>query len=509
MTLNYHAEEDDQRQLKVTVDVEEDRVQRAMRAKARELARQLHIPGFRPGKAPYGVVVRRIGAEALRVEAAESLAPDIFEELLSVLDIHTYGQPTLDDMELEPFRLQFTVPLEPVVDLDNYRAIRLEKETVAITDEAVDDALQHVRANHEVIEPVERPAEPGDLLTLSGRGMYVDSEGEEQVLFDEERREMLLDADVTFKGTGFVEKLIGLETGDEAAFEIMFPDEYDDEVLAGREASFNLTVLDVKRRELPALDDELAKLEGSYETLEELRAALAENLKEQAEQQARADFFENMISKIRDGATLNYPPAAVEAELDSALEDMQERIKRVGWEWEDYLRLQKETEESIRESWREAVVDRLERDLILLHFVRNERLTLSQDAIDGAIEERTAEIDDEELRVQMREYYENGPGLQRLSNELVFDMVFERMEAIGAGTAPDPAELEGSEDSQEDESELHDSESATAVTKSAITDTAIAGSVDSAGGQSEPADSEAMESGDEVATVAETEDLEN
>ncbi len=457
MTLNIQSVEDEQRQLKVTVEVSEERVQRAMRQMARRLARDLHIPGFRPGKAPYDVVVRRVGEDALRAEAVEEITPEIFTEMLEELDVNPYVQPSLDQLELQPLQLQFTVPLKPVVDLGDYRAIRMSHDPVEVTEEAVNNALEYVRRRHEVVEPVERPSQRGDVLTASRRGVSLNDAGEEKVIFNDSRLEIILDDEVTFKGTTFVDQLIGLEAGDDATFAISFPEDYDDPDVAGFEVKFELTVLDVKKREVPELDDELAKLEGDYETLDELRADIRSGLEDEAKGQARADLFDGMIEKIKEGATMAYPPALIEVDVEERLDDLKARVARLEWQWEDYLRLQNQTEEGLKEPWRESAVGRVETNLVLTQLLENEQIMLTPEMVEASIEERTAPITDEKLRDELRAYYETGAGLDRLRNVLLIDLIVDRLEQIADGAAPDlppqelseedaPAEMEATAD---------------------------------------------------------------
>ena len=175
MTLTIQKEEDDKRQMKLTIEVDEARVERAMRQKANELAREIRIPGFRKGKAPYGVIVRRVGREYLRIEAVEDLVDEIFREVLAVEEIEPYAQPSMDDLEIEPLVMKFTVPLEPVVTLGAYREIRKEIEPIVISDEAVEEALEQVQTRHQTVEPVDRPIQAGDLVTFGGKGEFLTS----------------------------------------------------------------------------------------------------------------------------------------------------------------------------------------------------------------------------------------------------------------------------------------------------------------------------------------------
>lgn len=489
MTLTIHTEEDEQRQLKVTVEVPEERVEQQMKRTAREIARSVDIPGFRRGRVPYNIIVQRVGRDALRSEAVEEILEPVFEETLAEIDVTPYAQPELDDLEMEPMVIKFTIPMEPVVELGDYRSIRRELPEVNVTDEAVQEALEHIRTHHEVLEPVDRPIEEGDVVALSGTGEVVEGD-EVDVIFDEERVELLMDPETTFAGTEFVKYLIGLEVGDHHEFTITFPedeeeaaaavddlsddlaeedveeqgageedlgaeemeeDDTDTSSLAGKEASFSVTILDVKSRYLPELDDELAREEGDYESLEEMREAVREQLWEQAKADAKDELFDDVMDQIVEASQIDYPPAVVNEELESMVQSLKEQATRAGWEWSDYLMLQGETEDSLRETMRERAVERVQSGLVLRKFIEEERLSLDEEEVESAIDERLGDRfdDNEELRMQMRDFFRQGQGLEMITGELVMDKVLDRIEAIVTGSAPSLEELAAAEEEEE------------------------------------------------------------
>ena len=461
MTLTIQTTEDDRRQLTVTIEVEESRVQKAMQAKARELSREIQLPGFRPGKAPYDVVVRRIGEDTLRGEAIEDLVQPVFEEALNQAELDPYAQPSLDDIQTKPLVLTFTVPLSPTVTLGAYRDHRQEVEAVAVTDEALQEALEHVQAHHQVIEAVDRPAAEGDVVTLSGSGRLVgakpaaeaaeaaeasDEATEEpaadEVLFDEERLDVLLDPQTLFVDTPFVANLVELSVGDQKQFGFTFPDPYEPEPEhAGREVTFDLTILEVKKRELPPLDDELAKLDGRHETLDELREALRADLAQEAENTQKERVIEEMVDRMMEDAQLVYPPAAVEAHLDDMVEDFKTRLTRSGWQFQDYLNLQGMTEQGLRDDFRENAERQLRRQLVLRQFILDERLRVAAADLDAVIDQRLARFDNDALKDSLRNYYRSGQGFEAISGEVLSNKVYDRIRAILSGEAPDLAEL--------------------------------------------------------------------
>ena len=458
MTLTIHTAEDDLRQLTMTIEVDEARVQDAMKAKARELGREFNLPGFRPGKAPYEVIVRRVGEEVLRGEAIEDLAQPIFEEALEQEGVEPYARPTLEDIETNPVVLKFLVPLSPKVVLGDYRAFRGEVEDVQVSDEAVEEALEQARVRHQSIETVERPAQAGDVVVLSGSGRFsspnseadpqpdadadVDSDsGEEETgdwLFDEERMDILLDDQTLFPDTPFVETLIGMDAGDQKTFSLTFPDPYEhDAEYAGREATFDITLLEVKKRELPPLDDELARKEGKYETLEDLRAGLREELTREAVLELKDKTIDDMIHRLMENVEMVYPPAAIEGVIDEMVDDFKSQLSRSGWQYQDYLNLQGMTEDDLRKDFSENAEDRLRHQLVLRQLILDEKLQVEQADIDRLVEERTARFENEALRDSMRQYYSSGHGFDVISSEVLSDKVYDRIRDVLSGSAPD------------------------------------------------------------------------
>lgn len=457
MTLTIQKAEDDQRQLTLTIAVDEARVGKAMQKKARELSQEISLAGFRPGKAPYGVVVRRIGEDVLRGEAIEDLIQPIFEEALEQEEIDPYAQPTLEDIESKPLVLKFTVPLSPVVTLGDYRSARREVDEVEVTDEALEEALELVRVRHQTLEVVDRAAEVGDVVTIAGHGRFTapkpvdendaedqqEEEADGEYLFNEERLEILLDEKNLFPDTPFVAELVGLAAGGKKEFGFIFPEPYEhEEEFAGREAVFEVTVLEVKKRDLPALDDELAKQDGNFETLDELRDSMRSKLLEEAKEANREKVIDDMIHLLMEDATMVYPPAAIDLQIDSMVEDFKSRLTRSGWQYQDYLNLQGVTEESLREDFRENAENQLRHQIILRQFILDEKLQVKAADINDIIEKRISQYDEGEIRNIMRNYFSQGAGLEMISGDVLSNKTYERIVAIFSGDAPDLATID-------------------------------------------------------------------
>ncbi len=510
MTLTIHTEQDDRRQLKMTIEVPEERIENQMRETARKLAKDINLPGFRRGKAPYSVVVSRVGRDALRGEAVEDMLQAIIEEALEETKPDIYAQVQLDGIEMEPLVLKMTIPLTPEVTLGDYRRLRKEIEPVAVTDEAVQEALKRIRARYQELEEVDRPAAVGDMIVISGRGELIveadDAEDEEEegtavphppsdateidennddfddddILFDSTRLEIPLDNTEIFPGTPFVENLVGLSVGESKDFTFAFPEDYEQEEMAGKEAMFSVELLEVKSRHLPELDDELAQKEG-HETLAELEEATRNRLREMAETQVKNELIDSMVHEMLEMSTLVYPPAAVETEIDGRIQSFKNQVTRSGWQWDDYLKMNATSEAAIREDFREAAEDVVRHQLVLRQFVLDEKLKIKDEDVEEKIKERIATFKDNEvLSNSMRDYYRKGAGFDMLSGEILMDKVLERIKAIYNGTAPSLAELELEEaDAAEEETsvaaEAEANEVSEAVADEPVVETAVTG----------------------------------
>ena len=332
--MKIEQQENEQRELELTVHVEEERVQEAIRKTAKRYAKNLKIPGFRPGKAPFHVVRNWVGSENLRAEAVDSITQEIYREAIEQVEVIPFALASLEDIEIEPLVLKITVPLSPTVDLGDYRDVRVEPPEVEVSDDAVDRAMKTIQGKHVLLEPADRPAQEGDVVIASLKIVSGDD-----VLIDREDAELLLDPEELYPDTPFVQNVIGMSAGDKESFEIDMAEEGEDP----RMMTFTVGVQEVKARYVPPLNDDLAKEEGDFETLLDLRIDVRRRLNEQAQQQSDNEYLGKVFDEIRAGATVIYPPAGVEYEIDQMIEDMEKRFKSQNWQLEDYLKSQGQT----------------------------------------------------------------------------------------------------------------------------------------------------------------------
>jgi trigger factor len=445
------------RQLSLTIEVDEERVERARRQTARQISREVDIPGFRKGKAPYSVVVQRFGEGVVRQELVANLAEDAYREALSEEEIVPYAPGTLEETSFEPLTLRFTIPLAPEVDLGQYRDYRLEPTEVEVPSDALDEALEAIREQNAVLAPVERPAAEGDLLVAELTGRM----GDGSPFLHEEEARLVLDRDQEAGLPGLIDALIGLEEGEERAFQLVLPEDFQVEELAGEEAAFEVSVQSVYERILPELDDDLARTVGNYDSFDELVASVRQQLRESRRAQAEAEYAEQVLQDIIDQAEVSYPPLMLDEALDDAVENYEREIeRREHMMLEDYLRIQGKSMDDLREELQPQVEASLVRSLVLGEIVEKEDLEVSDEALDSQIvesSERYGERSDE-----VRASLSAPEGRRSLRNRMLANKALERLVAIAkgeAGEASDSAdqeidtETEDAEDGEEEKSQ--------------------------------------------------------
>ncbi|MEM7798847.1 MAG: trigger factor [Chloroflexota bacterium] len=476
MSLTITTQEDEQRQLTMTIEVAESRVTSEMKKIAKSLAKQVRVPGFRPGKAPFRVIVNRFGEANLRVQAVEDMMNDIILEALTQEEIAPYARPSIENIEVEtPVKLELLVPLEPSITLGDYRSVRREVEVPPVSDEAVEEAIQGFIENKTVTEEVDRSSELGDLIKLAGKAELDPVESEEKpedsdedadgdedaaaynenLLFDnQDGLEFLLDPEATFTGTNFVEQLVGKTVGESLSFKFAYADDYEVSDFAGREATVEVDILQIQSRTVPELTDELVAEDG-YESVDDFKVKTRENLEEEALNTFKNETLDEWVKDLSGDAALVYSPGVIEQELDERLENFKKQISSYGWEWDAYLEMQQESEENIKELWREDVSRDVENALLMREFFDVEKIQVNEEEIDALVEERMERFGDmdENIRESMKEVMRSPDSIRRMSTEVLSDKAYERVVAILSGDAPDLSELEEAEEVEEAELE--------------------------------------------------------
>ncbi|GAB4424699.1 MAG: trigger factor [Anaerolineales bacterium] len=398
MKIDKNILEDHQAQL--TVEVEADVFQGFKRRAARQIAKRGKIPGFRPGKAPYDVIVRNYGEAAIIEQAVDMLVDDIYPKVLEEAEIKPAAAGSLENIEeLDPPKLVFKVPLAPEVDLGNYRAVRLPYKWKKPGKKELEKSLDELRQMYATTETVDRAVEVGDFVMLDVKGEPAKPKADE-----EDRRAALSREGFAVRVKedshpdewpfeGFSKELIGLKPEESKTIKHKFPKDHTDESLAGETVNYTVTVKNVRSMTLPELDDDFAKMIGQFETLDELKEAVQKDLEARSEAEYDDEYFVELIDKIKEKATLKYPPQIVEHEAEHVLEDLSNRLSQQGLDLETYFKIQNTTQEKfLEEEARPVAIKRLERSLIMDEIARREEIELDQEDLQNEYGQALTEL---------------------------------------------------------------------------------------------------------------------
>jgi trigger factor len=377
------------REVELTVTPDEGRIRQDMRQAARRISKARPVAGFRPGKAPYELVERMFGRETILNEALSEEASAFYREAIQEAGIQPYEQ-TLFDLESEdPVVLKVRVPLVPEAKLEDYAALKIEPEPeVSIADEEIDDQLKSLQRQHAEYEQVERSIEMGDQVVAAVIGK---ADGQEVINMES----ATLNVTDEMMPPGFAEAIMGANTGDTLEFTLSYPEDFDNEELAGKTVDFMVDISIVRQTTLPPLDDELATKVGEsdgIETLTQLRERIAQALFEQKEAAARSRETRAAIDALVSVATVEFPQAALDNEIEQAIQSQRSRLTRMGYEFERYLQMIGQTEEELREQLRPDAERNLTERLVLAEYARAEGIDLEPNEMQAAFRDFAANL---------------------------------------------------------------------------------------------------------------------
>ncbi|UCF62546.1 MAG: trigger factor [Anaerolineaceae bacterium] len=438
--MKIEAEELEDREVQLTVEVPSERLQSAMRTTARRLSHETKIPGFRPGKAPYNIVVQKFGEEVLFQETLDDLGQEIYRQALDQSELEPYGPGSLNEIvSRDPLVLRYTVPLLPEVDLGKYRELRLPYEEPEVSDETLEEAMERLRQSRALIEPVDRPVQLSDVVVIDIQGeLREPPEGENAVILDNKGIEILVTEDTDWPVPGIVEHLLGLEIGSEHKFEYTFPEDYPSEDLRNLIADFHIKCLEVKSRFVPEWTDDLARNIGEYDDLLDLRLKLRENLQERTQQEAEAEYAQQVIEASVEGATIQFPPLMLQEETNELIAELEQSLQGQNLSLEDYLNIEKKSEEELRTELEPRARKRLSRALVLGKLVELEEIEVSEEEVTSEIDRIVAPF--KEHSEELRKSFDNPLGRRRLTLDLLTNKTIKRMVAIARGEADKPPE---------------------------------------------------------------------
>ncbi len=377
-------EDEVQRQTVLNIEMEEPDLDSYLQRAYQRVSQKVKVPGFRPGKAPRAVVERVIGRESLLQEALEFMVPEATAKAIEQEAIEAGAQPDVELIGTDPVSIKATVPLLPLVETGDYSSIRVLWVAPAVSDEQINDALEEIRKQSAVWNPVERPAQIGDQVVMDLLGV-VDGE----TLLDQQDGPFIL-SEEPMPIPGFGQALVGLSTGETREFALTFPEDYLSEAMAGKECLFTVTAKETKEQKLPDLDDEFAKGAGEgFDTLDALKDNIRQQLQDELEHQDQHQYEDLVLDELAIIGSVELPSIIVERAIDHHLEEIQETIgRRLGRAitLEEYIEVTKKTEEELREETRETVEQQLRRSYLISEVSQTEGIEASEEDIEAEID---------------------------------------------------------------------------------------------------------------------------
>ncbi len=374
MIATWEKKEGNQGLLTVTVPKEE--VDKGLDKAFKKVVKQINVPGFRKGKMPRPLFEQRFGVESLYQDALDFILPEAYGNAVEEAEINPVDRPEIDVTQMEKGKeliFEATVTVEPEVELGDYKGLSIEKQDREVTDEEFNQAIEDAVSRQAELTVKEGEIVEGDVVNINFDG-YVDGEAFEGGQAEGYDLEIGSGSFIP----GFEEQLIGLKANDSKDVVVTFPEEYHAEELAGKEATFKCEVNEVKSKEIPELDDELAQeLDESVSTVDEYKEKLRKDLEEAKVNQAEATEKEEAITKATDNAKVDIPEAMINTELDRMMQEFEQRISQQGLNLELYYQFSGQSEEELKAQMKEDAEKRVKTNLTLRAIADAENIEVS------------------------------------------------------------------------------------------------------------------------------------
>jgi trigger factor len=389
--LNIEQQTLDNHQVKLTVQVEPSQLEEAKHRAARHLSHHKKIPGFRPGKAPYAIILRTIGEEPILEEALDIMVKDIYPKVIEESKIKPYGPGSLENMpKLDPPTFEFVIPLEPEVTLGNYKDIRIPYKLKSITKKDINKVLDDLRERQVILEPSDRPAEEGDQVYIKLNITRTHpKEGEIPSLVNDRRMPVVISTQPEENKSewpfpGFSRLLIGLNKGEEKTFPYSYPDNSDFKDLRGVETEVQVVVEEIKKRILPEISDEFAQsVDENYENLDALTKDIRQSLEKQTKEDYDNKYNEKIMKALLKESTIKYPPQMLEREIDVYLQQLENRLAQQKLDMDTYMKMRKLDQAALREETKPLAEERLKSTLILLEISKKEGIQVENSELES------------------------------------------------------------------------------------------------------------------------------
>lgn len=384
VTANWEKQEGNEGTLTITVSA--DQFDDALDHAFKKVVKDVSLPGFRKGKIPRPIFEKRFGVESLYQDAVDYVLSPAYSEAIDQTGIFPVAQPDVDIDEIEKgkdliFKCEVTV--KPEVKLGEYKGLEVEDETATVTDEDVEEEMKRLQESQaELVLKEEGSIEEGNTAVIDFEG-FLDGEAFEGGKAENHSLEIGAQQFIP----GFEEQLVGKESGEETEIKVTFPEDYQAEELAGKEATFNVKIHEIKEKDIPELDDDFAKdVDEEVDSLEALKEKKKDELLKQKEQEIENNKRETLLNKVTENVEVDIPKAMVDTELDQMLKEFEQRLQMQGMTLDNYFQFSGQSEDELKDQMREDAEARVKTNLTLEAIVDTEELEVTEEDIDKEIE---------------------------------------------------------------------------------------------------------------------------
>ncbi|WP_424768110.1 trigger factor [Paenibacillus sp. sgz302251] len=369
----------------IDVEVETEKVADALDQAFKKVAQKVNVPGFRKGKVPRGIFESRFGVESLYQDAIDILLPEAYTAAVQENSLEPVDRPEIDVEQFakgQTFKFKAKVIVKPEVTLGEYKGLEVEAASAEVTEEEVTAELERLQQRHAELSVIEEgAAENGDITVIDFDG-YVD--GEQFEGGQSERYSLELGSNSFIPG--FEEQVVGMQIGDFKDVNVTFPESYHAENLAGKEAVFKVKLHEIKRKVLPALDDEFAKDVSEFDTLEEYKQDLVNKLKERKEKEAEQAREIAVVDKATEAAEVEIPEPMIDTETDYMIKDFENRLSMQGMNMDLYYQFSGQNEAALRDQMRADAQKRVRNNLVLDAIAKAEGIVATDEDVTAELE---------------------------------------------------------------------------------------------------------------------------